>query len=112
MLPITVCHYPPGTSKWNKIEHRLFSFISLNWRGEPLINYETIINLIGGTKTRTGLKVKAVLDTNDYELPESKCPTSSLTKSSSGATKFIQRGTTQSRLVVAPDLPVIVHIIS
>jgi hypothetical protein len=67
-IPITVCHYPPGTSKWNKIEHRLFSFISLNWKGEPLINYETIINLIGGTKTRTGLKVKALLDTNDYEI--------------------------------------------
>jgi hypothetical protein len=67
-IPITVCHYPPGTSKWNKIEHRLFSFISLNWRGEPLINYETIINLIGGAKTRTGLKVKAVLDTNEYEI--------------------------------------------
>ena len=66
-IPITVCHYPPGTSKWNKIEHRLFSFISLNWRGQPLINYETIINLIGGTKTRTGLKVQAVLDTNEYE---------------------------------------------
>ena len=66
-IPITVCHYPPGTSKWNKIEHRLFSFISLNWKGEPLINYQTIINLIGGTKTRAGLKVKAVLDTNDYE---------------------------------------------
>ena len=66
-IPITVCHDPPGTSKWNKIEHRLFSFISLNWRGQPWINYETIINLIGGTKTRTGLKVKAVLDTNEYE---------------------------------------------
>jgi hypothetical protein len=66
-IPITVCHYPPGTSKWNKIEHRLFSFISLNWRGEPPINYETIVNLIGAAKTRTGLKVKAVLDTNDYE---------------------------------------------
>ena len=66
-IPITVCHYPPGTSKWNKIEHRLFSYISLTWRGEPLINYETIINLIGGTRTRTGLKVKAVLDTNEYE---------------------------------------------
>jgi len=66
-IPITVCHYPPGTSKWNKIEHRLFSFISLNWRGQPLINYETIITLIGGTKTRTGLKVQAVLDTNEYE---------------------------------------------
>jgi hypothetical protein len=66
-IPITVCHYPPGTSKWNKIEHRLFSFISLNWKGEPLINYETIINLIGATKTRAGLKVKAVLDRNEYE---------------------------------------------
>src|ERR1017187_4737419 len=66
-IPITVCHYPPGTSKWNKIEHRLFPFINLNWRGEPLINYQTIINLIGGTRTRTGLKVKAVLDTNEYE---------------------------------------------
>lgn len=66
-IPITVCHYPPGTSKWNKIEHRLFSFISLNWRGQPLINYETIINRIGATKTRTGLKVKAILDTNKYE---------------------------------------------
>ena len=66
-MPITVCHYPPGTSKWNKIEHRLFSFISLNWKGTPLINYETVINLIGGTRTRTGLKVKAVLDINQYE---------------------------------------------
>src|SRR6266478_3602856 len=66
-IPITVCHYPPGTSKWNKIEHRLFSFISLNWKGEPLLNYETIINLIGATKTRAGLKVKALLDTNHYE---------------------------------------------
>jgi hypothetical protein len=66
-LPITVCHYPPGTSKWNKIEHRLFSFISLNWKGKPLINFETVVNLIGGTRTKTGLKVKAILDTNQYE---------------------------------------------
>jgi hypothetical protein len=66
-MAITVCHYPPGTSKWNQIEHRLFSFISLNWKGKPLINYETIVNLIGGTRTRTGLKVKAVLDINQYE---------------------------------------------
>jgi len=61
--PITVCHYPPGTSKWHKIEHRLFSFISINWRGRPLVNYATVVNLIGATKTRTGLRVKAVLDT-------------------------------------------------
>jgi hypothetical protein len=66
-MAITVCHYPPGTSKWNKIEHRLFSFISLNWRGKPLVNFETVVNLIGGTSTRTGLKVKAILDTNQYE---------------------------------------------
>src|SRR5713226_3040928 len=64
---ISVCHYPPGTSKWNKIEHRLFSFISLNWRGQPLVNFETVVNLIGGTRTRSGLKVKALLDTNHYE---------------------------------------------
>jgi hypothetical protein len=66
-MAITVCHYPPGTSKWNKIEHRLFSFISLTWKGQPLISYETIVNLIGATKTKSGLQVKAVLDTNKYE---------------------------------------------
>ena len=66
-LAVTVCHYPPGTSKWNKIEHRLFSFISLNWKGKPLINFETVVNLIGGTRTKTGLKVKAILDTNQYQ---------------------------------------------
>jgi hypothetical protein len=65
-MAITVCHYPPGTSKWNKIEHRLFSFISINWRGRPLVNYETVVNLIGATKTRTGLRVKAALDTGTY----------------------------------------------
>jgi Rhodopirellula transposase DDE domain len=66
-IPITVCHYPPGTSKWNKIEHRLFSFISLTWKGQPLINYETVVNLIGATTTKSGLRVKAVLDTNEYQ---------------------------------------------
>jgi hypothetical protein len=66
-MPVTVCHYPPGTSKWNKIEHRLFSFISLTWKGQPLINYETVVNLIGATKTKSGLRVKAILDTNEYE---------------------------------------------
>jgi transposase len=66
-LSISVCHYPPGTSKWNKIEHRLFSFISLTWKGQPLLNYETVVNLISATKTQTGLKVQAVLDTTHYE---------------------------------------------
>jgi hypothetical protein len=67
-IPLSICHYPPGTSKWNKIEHRLFSFISLNWKGKPLINYETVIELIGSTKTDMGLKVKACLDKREYEL--------------------------------------------
>jgi hypothetical protein len=65
-IDITVCHYPPGTSKWNKVEHRMFSFISLNWKGIPLKNYETIIKLISATKTETGLKVKAKLDKKTY----------------------------------------------
>lgn len=65
-VPITVCHYPPGTSKWNKIEHRLFSFISIHWKGQPLVSYQAVVNLIGSTRTRTGLKVKAVLDTRGY----------------------------------------------
>lgn len=66
-LNIHVRHFPPGTSKWNKIEHRLFSYISKNWRGKPLISRETVVNLIGSTKTQTGLKVMAVLDENEYE---------------------------------------------
>jgi len=65
-LEIHVSHFPPGTSKWNKIEHRLFSAISLNWRGQPLINHEVIISLIEATTTKTGLKVHAALDTNNY----------------------------------------------
>ena len=64
-LTIRVCHFPPGTSKWNKIEHRLFSFISQNWRGKPLVSHEVIINLIAATSTRTGLKVYARLDKRD-----------------------------------------------
>jgi hypothetical protein len=66
-LRLFVCHFPPGTSKWNKIEHRLFSFITQNWRGRPLVTRETIVNLIASTTTRTGLIVKAALDTNHYE---------------------------------------------
>jgi hypothetical protein len=65
-LHISVCHLPPGTSKWNKIEHRLFSFISQNWRGKPLVSHEVIVNLIAATTTQTGLKVRAKLDTNSY----------------------------------------------
>ena len=65
-LTITVCHLPPGTSKWNKIEHRLFSHISMNWRGRPLTSHEVIVNTIAATRTRTGLHVHAQLDTASY----------------------------------------------
>ena len=65
-LKIKVCHFPPGTSKWNKIEHRLFSYISQNWRGKPLVSHEVIVNLIASTKTSKGLKVKCQLDENKY----------------------------------------------
>jgi Rhodopirellula transposase DDE domain len=65
-LTITVCHYPPGTSKWNKIEHRLFSVITQNWRGRPLVSYAVILSLIAATTTTTGLTVESSLDTNLY----------------------------------------------
>jgi hypothetical protein len=65
-LLISVCHFPPGTSKWNKVEHRLFSFISSNWRGEPLRDYETIVNLISRTTTAKGLQVTCRLDRRKY----------------------------------------------
>lgn len=66
-LEISVCHFPPGTSKWNKIEHRLFSQISLNWRGVPLVDYETVVQLIGSVKTKKGLSVISKLDANIYQ---------------------------------------------
>ncbi len=66
-LEIVVCHFPPGTSKWNKIEHRMFSFISMNWKGKPLTSYEIIVNLIKGTTTKKGLKIDAQLDETIYE---------------------------------------------
>jgi len=66
-LGLQVCHFPPGTSKWNKIEHRMFSFITQNWRGHPLVSHQAIVNLIASTTTRTGLLVKAALDTERYQ---------------------------------------------
>ncbi|HVD85366.1 MAG TPA: ISAzo13 family transposase [Bradyrhizobium sp.] len=65
-LTITVCHLPPGTSKWNKIEHRLFSFITQNWRGKPLVSHQVIVQLIAATATKTGLKVRSEIDPNSY----------------------------------------------
>ena len=65
-IEIAVHHYPPGTSKWNKIEHRLFSFISMNWRARPLVSFRVIVDLISATTTDTGLTVRCQLDTNAY----------------------------------------------
>ncbi|MEO5697506.1 MAG: ISAzo13 family transposase, partial [Burkholderiaceae bacterium] len=65
-LDVTVCHFPPGASKWNKIEHRLFSFITMNWRGRPLVSHEVIVQLIANTKTKRGLTVHAEIDSKVY----------------------------------------------
>jgi len=65
-IKITACHFPPGTSKWNKIEHRLFSHITMNWRGRPLVSHDVVVNLVSSTKTRSGLRVKAKLDKQKY----------------------------------------------
>ena len=65
-MPISVCHFPPGTSKWNKIEHRMFSHISMNWRGKPLVDHQTIVSLIGGTTTTKGLKIRSEIDPAEY----------------------------------------------
>jgi hypothetical protein len=66
-MEIHVCHFPPGTSKWNKIEHKMFSYISQNWRGVPLITQETVVQLIGNTKTTKGLKIQAQIDFREYQ---------------------------------------------
>ena len=63
---ITVCHYPPGTSKWNRIEHRLFSYIAMNWRGQPLVSLAAVVHLIGTTTTATGLRVRSEIDQRSY----------------------------------------------
>jgi hypothetical protein len=65
--PITVCHFPPGTSKWNKIKHCLFSYISQNWRARPLIDLQTVVELIGNTRTTSGLAIKTKIDEKVYE---------------------------------------------
>ena len=74
-LEIAVCHFPPGTSKWNKVEHRLFSFISSNWRGEPLRDYQTVVRLIASTTTAKGLEVTCCLDRRKYKVGRKVSPT-------------------------------------
>ena len=94
-LEITVCHLPPGTSKWNKIEHRLFSAISMNWRGRPLTSHQVVVDLIAATTTRSGLKVRAHLDQGYYP-PASRSPTSNSPPCPSPATPSTATGTTPS----------------
>jgi hypothetical protein len=93
-LEIAVCHFPPGTSKWNRIEHRLFSAITQNWRGKPLVSHETVVNLIAATTTRTGLRVRSALDTNHYpkgvkvgDVEMKTSPTSPTSSTGSGTTR-------------------------
>jgi len=73
-LRLTVCHFPPGTSKWNKIEHRMFCHITRNWRGRPLTSYAVIVHLIGKTTTTTGLQIRAELDKRKYVTKEKVAP--------------------------------------
>ena len=73
-MPIHVSHFPPGTSKWNKIEHRLFSFITMNWRGKPLRTYATVVNLIGNTTNSGGLVVSATIDRRRYPIGKKVTP--------------------------------------
>ena len=106
-LRIVVCHFPPGTSKWNKIEHRLFSYISQNWRGKPLRSFQTIVSLIAATSTSTGLKVHAELNTESY-LADARYRIRNSHKSGFDAINFTATGTTKSsHAVFLPD-----HVIS
>jgi hypothetical protein len=96
-LAVTVCHFPPGTSKWNRIEHRLFSHISMNWRGRPLVSHEVVVQLIGTTTTRTGLKVRAELDPGSYPTGI-KAPTPNSPPCRLPAMRSTVSGTTRSPL--------------
>jgi hypothetical protein len=92
-LAVTVCHFPPGTSKWNKVEHRLFSHISTNWRGRPLVSHEVILELIAATRTRSGLRVQAGLDRGATRWG-SRSPTGSWLRCRCDATAGMGSGTT------------------
>ena len=94
-LRISVCHFPPGTSKWNKIEHRMFCHITENWRGRPLVSREVVVNLIGHTTTKTGLAIRAELD--DEQLPDgSKVTDEQMEGCRSRGTSSTASGTTPS----------------
>ena len=95
-LAITVCHFPPGTSKWNKIEHRLFSHIAMNWRGTPLVDLATIVSLIGSTHSRSGLRVRSELDRGRYPGGVDRHRRATGHASASSGIAFTATGTTRS----------------
>ncbi len=97
-IAIQVCHFPPGTSKWNKIEHRMFCHITNNWRERPLVSREVVVNLIGSTTTEKGLHIQAQVDQNTYRRA-SRCPTRRSRTSRSNAMSFMASGTIDSSLV-------------
>ena len=105
-LTLSVCHFPPGTSKWNKIEHRLFSFITQNWRGQPLVSHQAIVNLIASTTTRGGLLVKAALDMRRYETARPPGPRRSIRALTDHATRVSRRLELHYR--AAPLKPVVI----
>ena len=97
-LTFQVCHYPPGTSKWNKIEHRMFCHITQNWRGKPLVSRITVVDLIAATTTKAGLTVRCELDERSYAKGDTKSPMQRWPPSTSRATHGIRNGTTPSSL--------------
>jgi hypothetical protein len=103
-LQITVCPFPPGTSKWNKIQHRLFSHITFNWRGRPLTSHEVIVKTIAATTTRSGLRVEAALDTGDYP-PAWRSASNASTPYRSGGTPLTAPGTTPCTPAPPPPSP-------
>ena len=98
-LKISVCHFPPGTGKWNKIEHRMFCYISMNWRGKPLVSHEVVVNLIGSTTTRNGLRIQSELDTNEYQKGK-KISAKEMKNINTGGQDFMVNGTTKFGLNV------------
>jgi hypothetical protein len=100
-LTLSVCHFPPGTSKWNKIEHRLFSFISQNWRGKPLVSHQAVVNLIAATATQTGLRVTTALDTRRYDTAV-QVPDEVFARLRVTPHAFHATGTTPSRRAIEP----------
>ena len=108
-LCISVCHFPPGTSKWNKIEHRMFCHITENWRGRPLVSREVVVNLIGHTTTKTGLTIRSELDENIYptgrEVTEQQMESLAIKRDTFHGNGIIPSGPRHKRTIYFGELP-------